>query len=150
MSQGVHSVAEQYVVLAAVKTLAGGRSYDGMPDEADIPYVGSTGKLKPYTVVTFGIPVRSASGRSLLGARFQPYIQPFTVDCYGGSAGDARDLASAVINLLLGLVPDAENASEIELSGGGDFRERDTQGRPTRYIKRVQGEYLINMHSPDV
>lgn len=150
MSQGVHSIAEQYVILERVKTLAGGRVFDGVPDDAEIPYDEEGSRLRPYLVVTFGIPVRAARDRSILGARFQPYIQPFTVDCYGASADDARRLASGLIDLLLGFTPDDQNASEIEMAGGGDFRERDTQGRPTRFIKRVQGEYLINMHTPEV
>lgn len=148
MSQGAHSIAEQYAVMDQIRPLAGGRLFDGVPDEQEMVFDPLTGKLKPYMVVTFGIPIRAARDRSIIGARAQPYIQPFTVDCYGDDADSARILASGVIDRVLGFVPDDQNASEIECSGGGDFRERDTQGRPTRFIKRVQGEFLINMHTP--
>lgn len=155
MSQGTHSIVEHYSIMERLRTLDA-KLLDGVPDEELVEYDAGTGRLKPYMLITFGIPIRAARDRSILGARHQPHIQPFTVDCYGASADAVRRLGSGVIERLQGFVPldperpGEQNASEIELSGGGDYRERDTQGRPSRFIKRFQGEYLVNMHTPEV
>lgn len=157
MSQGTASIAEHYDIMARIRAeIPEAALLDGVPDEETFEYDAMTGRLKPYMVITFGIPIRAARDRSILGTRHQPHIQPFVVDAYGGDADAVRVLGSRLIDTLQGYfpgdaaAPDEQNATEIELSGGGDYRERDTQGRPSRFIKRFQGEYLINMHTPDV
>lgn len=142
-------VAEQRAILARLSTLVGGRIHDGIPDDEEVEK-DAFGAIKPYIVVIFGSDVPTGADRSLMDEDVQPLIQPLTVECWGGNADICRTTAGAVKGLIRGnWKPDPLNASSIRTSGGGDFRQKDSAGKPTRFMRAVNGEYTYNLSTPD-
>lgn len=141
-------VAEQRAILARLGTLVGGRIFDGIPDDEELP-TATFGEIKPYIVVIFGSDVPTGADRSLMEEDVQPLIQPLTVECWGGNADICRTTAGAVKGLIRGWKPDELNASSIRTSGGGDFRQKSSAGKPSRFMRAVNGEYTYNLSTPD-
>lgn len=149
--RGAMSPAGPRNILARARaTLLGVQVIDGISDDDEIPLDAATGLLKrPYIDLQFGTPILMAQSRSLAGARAQPYRMTFTADCWAATADEARTLGFAVMDVFLEWIPEEGNTDQIEGFGGGDFRLKDSAGRPTRHCARRQFQYVVGMASPE-
>ena len=134
---------------AAIKTrlsgyLLNGRVYTSLPEERRLEIDSSTGLIKPYILLHFGSLYPQADDQSIEGADQQPQIWPIIVECWAADADSAMATAGAVRTRLLGWAPGSGNASEMDLRGGGWFEQKDSTGRPTRYMESVNFEMTIN------
>lgn len=140
--------ADEQAILQRLKTrLWNGRVYDEIPDEQRLER-DENGLIKPYIIMTFGTLFPSASDRSIEGAQQQPYVLPFVGESWGATLAQARAGGYGIIQSLTGFKP-SENASEIELSGGGGGFTKYDQGRPVRFLRPVSGMCIVNMSIDD-
>lgn len=140
---GFDGLVEAESILARLRTLAGGRIYDGgPPDYEDLEKDGS-GKVRPYAVLLFGEPIPDKSETTLGPISEQPFVLPVTIQWVAGDATDMRRLAAAGSNLLLDWHP-SPAAGAMEPMNGGEFTVRDTQDRPTRYTRLSHWPVGIN------
>ena len=143
------TTTEEKNILARVRANAvGGRVHEMLPDEEQIERDPITGMVKPYIILTFGEVFPLGTDRSILGAAEQPHVLPIIGECWGATVNEARGAAVALRLLFTGWAPSADNASEIELSGGGRFTSYD-RGRPVRYMRSVAASCVINMSIHD-
>lgn len=139
----VDAVAEQKAIIERLSVLAGGQVWEEVPEESTLA-IDTEGIILPYVIVSFGSLFPQQNDRSIEGADQQPQMMPVIVECWAFSRADARVVAGAARTLLIGWAPPGGNASEIELSGGSWFQQRDGAGRPTRAMESVNGSLSIN------
>lgn len=135
---------ERRATLTRLKTLAGGRVWQGsIDDDVQIPR-DSAGKVLPYIVVNFGAPVRSTRDRQIAtGEKGQPHILPVNIACIAGDYDAAQEVMSAALNLLLDWAP-SETADAFEAKGGYGTRRASTESSPTRYVEGLFLEGVFN------
>lgn len=139
-----HGLQERRSTLAKLKTINGGRAWQGsVDDETPIPR-HEDGSVQAYAVITFGAPVRTKRDRNLTNGELgQPHILPATVSCVAGDYDDAQDLMADVIELLVDWKP-SESSDPYEAKGGFGSRRNATANIPTRYIEAVYLEATVN------
>lgn len=137
--------AEKAAIKTRLSTLCGGRIHDFVPEEEALATDPATGFVLPYIVLTFGSLYPQERDRSIEGADQQPNLMPVIVECWAVTQQAASATAGAVRTSLVGWAPDANNATEIELRGGGWFQQKDSSGRPVRFMESVTGITAINM-----
>lgn len=137
-------LAEQEALLAYLReNLFGGRVHDSLPDDAILER-DEQQNVRPYAVVWFGELYDSAADRSIAGEEQQPVIMPVTVECWAADSATVRRCAAAVRVALRGWRAN-DNMTELRLRGGGSFNSTDATGRPSRFMRAVNGEALLNM-----
>lgn len=129
---GFDGLAEAEAILARLRTIAGGRIYDGGAPDYEELAKDDGGRVRPYAVVFFGEPIPDKAEATLGPTREQPFMLPVTVQWVASDPGDLRQLAAAGAALLLEWRP-TPSAGYMEPMNGGEFTTRDTQDRPTRY-----------------
>lgn len=146
---GLDASADEDAILERLRSrLWGGRVWDELPDETMLEKDASTGLVKPYILLTFGVPFPSSRDRTIEGEAQQPHILPFVAEAWGPTKDDARAGAYGVIESLTGFKP-TENSSEIGLTGGGGGFSNYDQGRPIRFMRPVAGSLIINASIDD-
>lgn len=141
---------DQEAILDKLRMINGGRFYDELLDEADLaraPMDSGEGEILPYGVVAFGEAYPTGGDRSLLDDGAQPHIMPIFIDLYAEKSWKVRKLSGAVRTLLVppeGWAP-SPNCSSVRLFGGGQFRRRESAGRPTRFLRTISGELTVNL-----
>jgi len=110
---------------------AAGAVLDGIPDDTETPKDWS-GAPTPYMVPLFLPPVPSALGRSLgVSERGQPQVFPFQVTYVASTQAEVRALRVAGDNALIGVSPNAGNATEIKAVGSRVPPSLNTVGTPS-------------------
>lgn len=146
---GMDLIAEKDSLLARLRTTNDGRWYDEISDEELLTTFAGSTVVKPYGVLTIGVPYQSGRDRSLMSNGMQPHVVPLAFDCFANDADSAFRLASILPRLLVppeGWAP-TENSTDIALIGGGSYRRREAAGRPTRFLRTVTGEMTVNMQA---
>lgn len=139
--------SEQQAILARSASdvaLAAGRAYDFIPEEQVLAKDALGIKVLPYLVLHFGGLIPLAGDRSIEGEEQQPHTMPVQWECWASSSSEARQMAGQVRTAFTGWAPNSDNASEIRLSGGTRFDNRDRSGRPSRWCEIVTGELDLN------
>lgn len=140
---GFSGLAEAQAILARLRTIAGGRIFDGgAPDWAQLEK-NADGTVKPYGVVFFGEPIPDKAEATLGSTTDQPFTLPVVVQWVASSGEDLRTLAAAGAALLIEWRP-TPSAGYMEPMNGGEFTTRDTQDRPTRYNRMTHWPLGIN------
>ncbi|MBT2484861.1 MULTISPECIES: hypothetical protein [unclassified Microbacterium] len=140
-----HGLQERRNTLAKLKTINGGRAWQGsVDDEAIIPRHTEDGSVMAYAVITFGAPVKTKRDRNLTNSELgQPHVLGATIACVAGDPDDAQDLMADVIELLVDWKP-SESADAYEAKGGFGSRRPATENVPTRYIEGLYLETTVN------
>jgi hypothetical protein len=145
-------VAEQEATLAyAQAQLLSGRIYDDIPDEAALARDESSPTLPilPYGVLTFDAPFETELDRTLTGPEDQPLIMPVLFEFWAPTRKQAREAAGACRTTFIGWSPSATNATAYQAYRGVGFRNnRDSTGRPTRFVELVALATILNMSRP--
>lgn len=139
-----HGLAERRATLARLKTLVGGRVWQGsVDDDVEIPR-DTSDKVLPHIVVSFGAPVRSARDRNLANLdKGQPHILPASIACVAGDADAAQVVMAAVFDLLVDWAP--SETSDMWESKNGYSASRDaTANTPSRRISGIFLETVVN------
>lgn len=139
-----HGLQERRNTLTRLKTINGGRAWQGsVDDEAQIPR-HPDGTVKAYAVLAFGTPIKTKRDRNLTNGELgQPHILPVTVSCVAGDPDDAQELMADVIELLVDWAP-SDSSDPFEAKGGFGTRRNATQNTPTRHIEGVYLETTVN------
>lgn len=103
-----------------------------IPDDDALEYTPD-GMLKPFVVLYFGGPIRSAGDHSLVSSRNDTTILYFTVECYAGREWDAVSLKGHFLDVLCGLTGD--DFSELILNGSMSYSRSSNKVRPTMYVE---------------
>lgn len=140
----VDGLIERRATLERLKTLVGGRVWQGsIDDDTQIPR-DTAGKVLPHIVVGFGAPVRTTRDRKLaVGEKGQPHVLPANIACIAGDYDAAQETMSAALNLLLDWAP-SETADAYEAKGGYGTRRPSTESSPTRFVEGLFLESTIN------
>lgn len=135
---------ERRATLARLKTLVGGRVWQGsIDDDTQIPR-DSAGRVLPHIVVNFGAPVRTTRDRVLAnGEKGQPHVLPANIACVAGDYDSAQTVMAAVMDLLLDWRPSA-TSDAYEAKGGYGTRRDSTEASPSRRIEGLFLEAVIN------
>lgn len=124
--------------------ILGGRVYTSLPEEDELPKVD--GVVKPYAVLSFGMPYPKSGDRTIMGEADQVHIQPWTLECWADDQDSAQRSANAALGTVIGFTPSSD-CSEVRARNGGTFARTDSQGRPTRSMVPLQGEFDFNLSS---
>lgn len=141
------ATTEQDAILARLRAntpTATGGGYDSLPEEQRLLKDAAGILILPYFILGFGSLFPVANDRSIEGAEQQPFYMPIIVECWAARAGEARKVAGEVRTAMVGWAPSADNASEIDLQGGGWFDKRDATGRPIRFMESVTALTSVN------
>lgn len=138
-------IDERRATLARLKTLAGGRVWQGVvDDEAAIPRT-KEGKIYRHAVIDFGAPIRSLRERNLTNPDLrQPHILSATVACIAGTADDAQALMDDVVNMLVDWAPSGTSDPWELKNGYGGYRQ-GTSAIPSRFIQVIFLETTVNL-----
>lgn len=139
-----NGLAERRATLARLKTINGGRAWQGsVDDEARIPR-HEDGSVMAYSVIDFGAPIKTKRDRNLTNAeKGQPHILTATVSCVAGDPDDAQELMAQVFDLLVDWSPSA-SADPYEAKGGFGTRRNRTSDTPTRQVVGIFLESTVN------
>lgn len=135
--------AETEAIIARAATLAGGRIFDGVPDDAAMP-ANPDGSVKPFIAVLTSDPVPTARGRGLGKETVQPHIMAVAFVCVTSNTTDSRNLAAAVTDLFLGWSPSA-TADEMIAAGGQGFPLQATEYTPSRIVRTRRFTTVLNL-----
>jgi hypothetical protein len=124
--------------------ILGGRVTTSLPEESELEKVD--GEVLPYAVLSFGMPYPQAGDRSIENEAAQPHIQPWTLECWAQDQDSAQASANAAFAETISFIPTAD-CSEVRARNGGTFARTDAQGRPTRSMVPLQGEFGFNLSS---
>lgn len=139
-----HGLPERRATLARLKTINGGRAWQGSVDDDAIIPPQQDGKIMAYAVISFGAPVKTKRDRNLTNAELgQPHILTASVACVAGDADDAQNLMADVIDLLVDWAP-SESSDAFEAKGGFGSRRPATNNTPTRFIEGIFLETTVN------
>lgn len=135
--------AETTAIIAHAETLAGGRIFDGVPDDAEMPLFPD-GTVKPFIAILTSDPVPKATGRGLGKEPVQPHIMAVAFVCVTSNTTDSRNLAAAVTDLFLGWAPTA-TSDEMIGAGGQGFPLQATDYTPTRIVRTRRFTLTLNL-----
>lgn len=133
---------EEAAILARLAKFAGGRIYDFIPDDEDLPR-DANGDIRPYVTVNFGGQYPTPRDRSMAGEEEQPYVWVIGITAWGRTTNDTRPLGNAIRVDMIGWQP-TENVTQLRGGGGGSFSDRDAAARPTRSARLVSLETTTN------
>lgn len=144
-------IAEKANTLAHLSRLAGGRVWEeALPDEIQAAVDSGTGGIRPMLLVTWGTPYPTYRDRSIMGEAAQPYLVPLHVQAIANTVGEKNVLAGAVRQEMLGWEPNPPNTGELTFRGGGEFNNRLSSVRPTRFIELVNFELMVNLSTESI
>lgn len=142
----VNLVAEKRATLTYLSRLCGGRVWEeALPDDVQSAVDDDTLALRPLLLITWGTPYPTYRDRSIMGEEMQPYLVPMHVQAFAATVNEKNETAGAVRDDLLGWSPDEDNASPFTFRGGGEFNNRQSSVRPTRFIELINFETMVNL-----
>jgi len=124
--------------------LFGGRVYDDIPDDKDLEFDANR-MVRPYCIISQGIPVPTGRDRSLMGEEQQPFIVPVTFECWSAARAISEAMVGDATTLFLGWTPVEGNSAPLSLRGGGSFQDRSNSGRPSRFMNSVNWAMIVNL-----
>lgn len=140
----VDPYSDESAILAAIKAkFTGYLVVEEVLEGEDVQY--QNGVMVPYLAVDFGMPVASATGRSIDQEQKQPTDQRVIVSAVSGDPTFTRQLSGRVARDLVGLVANS-NTGPLRLIGGGGYTIPVTNA-PTQYVRDCYFLYLGNMAS---
>lgn len=140
----VDGLAEQAATLAHLSNLVGGRILEGVPD-AETHTRFTTGDIKPYIWVLFGVPFpASGAGTLTAGDADTPHKMTCTVTAYAADFATAKMTAAAAAALLRDWAPDAR-ATPYTGFGGPPSNAEDARKKPSRFDVGYHFTCIINM-----
>lgn len=140
----VDPYTDEAAILAAIRAeFTGYLVVEEILDGDEIPY--ENGKMVPYLAVDFGMPVASATGRSIAAESKQPTDQRVIVSAVSDDPTFTRQLSGRVARDLVGLEANS-NTGPLRLIGGGGYTMPVANG-PTQYVRDCYFLYLGNMAS---
>ena len=140
-----NGLSERRATLARMKTINGGRAWQGtVDDDYEIPR-DADGRVLPHAIIDFGAPVRSTFDRNLAHMeKGQPHILPANIAIVAGDPDAAQVTMAAYFDLLLDWKP-STTADPWEAKGGYGSRRPSTSSVPTRYIEGLFLETSVNV-----
>ena len=139
-----HGLQERRNTLARIKTINGGRAWQGSVDDAARIPRHPDGTVMAHVVLNFGAPVKTKRERNLTnGDLGQPHVLPATISCVGADADEAQELMADMVELLVDWKP-SESADPFEAKGGFGSRRNATDNTPSRYIEGLYLETTVN------
>lgn len=115
--------------------------YDSeVPDDSVLRM--DSGRILPHVIFMHTNPVRSARGRGIVAAKNDLYRASCSVHCVALTARDARQLRTAVTELLTDFQP--TDASELVPWGGFSTNSTSSNAKPTKFIFTQGFQFLIN------
>lgn len=135
--------AETTAIIAHAASLAGGRIFDGVPDDTAMP-LNPDGSVKPFIAVLTSDPTPTARNRGLGKETVQPHIMAVSFVCVTGNATDSRNLAAAVTDLFLGWAPSA-TSDQMIAAGGQGFPLQATNYTPSRIVRSRRFTTVLNL-----
>jgi hypothetical protein len=138
--------AEAEAILEHGLTLAGGRQYESIPDEAALESTASG--IKPFLIFTFGDPFAVERESTLAGDETEhPYMFPISITGVAASATVVRSLMAGVTRTFIGFNPNPPNSTPLKSPGGSRYTSEE-QGKPTRYFRTRYFMCTINLTTP--
>ena len=113
-----------------------------MPEDESLE-LDSHGVMKPFIVVYFGGPVRSAKDRGLISAKYDSTVLFITIEAFAANADAAIDIKGYLLENLTGWIP--EGATELVPMGGMTYSRAGTKVRPTQYIEATSFQCFSNL-----
>lgn len=143
-----HGLDERRATLAKMKTINGGRAWQGSVDDSyEVPR-DSAGRILPHAIVDFGAPVKTARDRNLaFREKGQPHVLPANIAIVAGDPDAAQVTMAAYFDLLVDWEP-SETADAWEAKGGYGTRRPSTSSVPTRHIEGMFLESVVNQGLP--
>ena len=117
-----------------------------IPEDDALEY-DARGTMKPFIVVEFGGPVRSARDHGIVSVRYDSHVVFLTVTAYAAKAADAEAIKGLFIDRLLGLKVD--DTTELQLGGGMAYSRSSNTIRPTQFWPHsLSKQSLISLTTP--
>lgn len=142
-------ITEETNTRALLAGIAGGRLFDMEPDDVAVP-VDTLGAVRPYIVLSFGVPFAHGAGNRSIGdtERTIPYTLTFVVGCYAGDRDSLNALYKEVSNRLVGASLNGNNATPVRIPYGYNGKTKSTKSRPAIFSKIAACACTINMSTP--
>lgn len=139
----IDQYAAQQEVNAFLRTLPNMELFEGnVPDGEAIPLTPS-GKIKPHVVINWaGLTEPSKRTNGIMGAKYDSFIQGFSIHAIAGDDDAARQMLNASFRHLVGFQP--FGCAEIRPAFFAGVGEISTLGQPTRYSAVQAFKFLIN------
>lgn len=117
-----------------------------IPEDDALEY-DARGTMKPFIVVEFGGPVRSARDHGIVSVRYDSHVVFLTVTAYAAKSADAEAIKGLFIDRLLGLKVD--DTTELQLGGGMAYSRSSNTIRPTQFLAAQSFQAITNLtHDP--
>lgn len=144
---GLNVIPIQDAITGYIKTAFEAYSVyeDGVLDDEYLIKQGS--KIKPYIVVSHGMPVRIPSAASFAGVRFDQYTCDFDVSVVAPRGKQVRGALNIIHDTLVGYKPTG-GGSLIPFASGGPWAVLDASGAAQVYTGSIRFEYAINSEDP--
>lgn len=142
-------IDEETNARALFSDLVGGRIFDMSPDDVDVP-IDRLGKVRPYIVLSFGVPYARGSESRAVGdsERTIPYTLTFVIGCYAGDRDSLNALYKEVSNRIVGVELNGNNATPVRIPFGYNGKTKSTTSRPAIFSKFAACSCTINMSTP--
>jgi hypothetical protein len=139
-------IDEETNILQRIGDLAGGRILNSEPDDTSIP-VDSLGKVRPYIVVSIGVPFATSGGSRSMGdgEEHVPYTLTMVIGCYAKDRASLNLLYKAVAERLVGWTPVDGNSTPIKLPYAFNSGSAQTAVRPAIMSKIAAMVTTINL-----
>lgn len=138
------SYAASQEILARIKTIPHVDVYEGqVDDDASVPLIIGTNKIKPYISVNFGGTTQAPKRyKGVCGAKGDTQEADTVIQCVASTDDGARKLLSIVDGLILGFQP--TNCGELQPALYGGTGKISSLGAPTRYAAVQVYSYFVN------
>lgn len=118
---------------------------DGLLDDEYL--VKQSNKVKPYIVITHGMPMRSGTGSAFAGVRFDEYTCSFDVSVVAPTGKQVRKVMNLLHDKSVGWKPTGGGAL-IPYASGGPWAVYDGNGSPHVFTGSIRFEYAVNSEDP--
>lgn len=118
---------------------------DGLLDDEYL--VKQSNKIKPYIVVTHGMPVRSGFNTAFAGVRFDEYVCSVDVSVVAATGKQVRKVLNLIHDRSVGWKPTGGGAL-TPYASGGPWAVYDSAGSPHVYTGSMRFQYAVNSEDP--
>lgn len=118
---------------------------DGVLDDEALLQLNS--RVKPYIVVSHGMPTRNLNGTSFAGVRFDEYTCSVDVSIVAPRGRQVREALNLVHDRLVGYKPEG-GSSLTPFAAGGPWAVLNDSGAAHVYTGSVRFEYAVNSVDP--
>lgn len=132
-------------IFARIKTIPHVDTYEGqVDDDASVPLIEGTNKIKPYISVNFGGAVQPPKRfKGVCSVKEDIQEGDVVVQCVASSDTEARKLLSIVDKLIHGYQP-LGTSGELDHALYGGTGKISSLGAPTRYAAVQVYSYFVN------